>query len=228
MLEMYKDQAPILQELFQNEDMSRISGYVNSKISQFELPYLELAVFFTTVVGAFKEFAPDLYQLYESQLKEVMDRDPTLRPMFPGSVFACTAINFPPGAVSLPHRDHLNLAYGWCSITSLGRFNHKAGAHLVFPELKLAVEFPAGSTSFIPSAAFTHYNTTIQEGETRSSITQFSAGGIFRWTAYGHQQKGKAQAASIQGKKWWDKGEGLYEVWPRDKVGAGPGSGNQG
>jgi hypothetical protein len=147
-----------------------------------------------------------------------MNKDESLRPAFLGSVFACAAINFPPDAVSNPHKDHLNLAYGWCSITPLGRFDHKAGAHLVLPELKLVIEFPVGSTIFVPSAAFTHYNTTIQDGEMRGSITQFSAGGIFRWTAYGHQLKHEAEAACVQGKKWWDKGKGLYEVWPKEKV----------
>jgi hypothetical protein len=149
-----------------------------------------------------------------------MDKDKSLRPPFLGSVFACAAINFPPDVVAIPHRDHLNLGYGWCSITPLGHFDHKVGAHLVLPELELAIQFPVGSTIFIPSAAFTHYNTTIQEGETRSSITQFSAGGIFRWTAYGHQLKREAEAACVQGKKWWEKGKGLYEVWPRGETDA--------
>jgi hypothetical protein len=31
MLKMYSDQAPVLQELFQNKDMLRISAYVNSQ-----------------------------------------------------------------------------------------------------------------------------------------------------------------------------------------------------
>ncbi|KAF9777255.1 hypothetical protein BJ322DRAFT_1115154 [Thelephora terrestris] len=190
MLKMYSDQAPVLQELFQNKDMLRISAYVNS---------------------AFKGFAPDLHDLYRDELKAVMDKDKSLRPPFLGSVFACAAINFPPDVVAIPHRDHLNLAYGWCSITPLGHFDHKVGAHLVLPELELAIQFPVGSTIFIPSAAFTHYNTTFQEGETRSSITQFSAGGIFRWTAYGHQLKREAEAACVQGKKWWEKGKGLDE-----------------
>jgi hypothetical protein len=156
-----------------------------------------------------------------------MDKDESLQPAFSGSVFACAAINFPPDAVSNPHRDHLNLAYGWCSITPLGHFDHKAGAHLVLPELKLAIEFPAGSTVFIPSAAFTHYNTTIQDGEVRGSITQFSAGGIFRWTAYGHQLKHEAEVACVQGKKWWEKGKGLYEVWPKEKVNVKVDKGNE-
>jgi hypothetical protein len=109
----------------------------------------------------------------------------------------------------------LNLAYGWCTITALGRFDPKKGGHLVIPELRLAIEFPPGSSILIPSAALTHYNLDICKEETRGSVTQFSAGGLFRWVAYGHQLKSNARAASVEGKKWWDKGKGLYEVWPR-------------
>ena len=87
---------------------------------------------------------------------------------------------------------------------------------MVFPELKLAVWFPAGSSIIIPSAALTHYNLPIGPQETRSSVTQFSAGGIFRWIAYGHQLKEKAVAAGVKGHQWWEKGKGLYSIWPRN------------
>jgi len=33
----------------------------------------------------------------------------------------------------------------------------------------------------------THSNTPIQKGETRSSFTQYTAGGIIRWVDYGFQ-----------------------------------------
>lgn len=109
----------------------------------------------------------------------------------------------------------MNLAYGWCAITALGDFHPTAGGHLVLPDLKLAVEFPPGSTILIPSAIFTHYNLPIGPDETRRSITLFSAGSIFRWISYKFQPKGIAVAGGVDGEHWWESKEGLYTCWPR-------------
>ena len=167
-----------------------------------------------TITDAFKEFAPELYEFYESQMKDLINSDSSLATLFSRSVFASVVFNFGPRVVTKPHRDHLNLAYGWCSITALGKFNHTVGGHLVLPDLKLAIEFPAGSMVLIPFAALTHHNLPIALHETRRSVTQYSAGGIFRWMSYGFQMKKLAVAASVTGKTWWKKGEGLYTVWP--------------
>lgn len=51
--------------------------------------------------------------------------------------------------------------------------------------MKLIIEFPAGSTIFIPSATLRHSNTAIGENETRSSFTQYTAGALFRWVDNG-------------------------------------------
>lgn len=214
MLRVYPDQVPILHRLLQNKDMLRISGYVNREGSTLTSSGRHKAS--AKSADAFKEFAPKLYDFYRVRMDELMESDEGLRPPYLDSVFACTAFNFGPQVVSTPHRDHLNLAYGWCSITAFGDFDHKAGGHLVLPDLKLAIEFPAGSTILIPSALFTHYNVPIGLQETRRSITQFSAGGIFRWINYGFQLKRVATATSVKGQKWWDKGEGLYTIWPTD------------
>lgn len=157
-------------------------------------------------------------------MEELLEEDPELSPPFGNTVFACTAFNFGPNVVSREHKDHLNLAFGWCSITALGKFDHEKGGHLVLPELKLAVEFPAGSTVFIPSAALTHYNLPIVSGEQRHSTTQFTAGGLFRWIAYGYQEKGCALAASVEQERWWETKKGLYAVWPTESVTGGPGT----
>lgn len=148
-------------------------------------------------------------------MEDLYRRYPSLKPPFANSLFACVAFNFGPQVVAIPHRDHLNLAYGWCSITALGNFNPMTGGHMVLSHLKIAIEFPPGSTIFIPSAALVHYNLPIGDGETRRSITQFSAGGLFRWIAYGFQEKGVAVASGHPGTNWWKKGSGFYEVWPQ-------------
>lgn len=73
----------------------------------------------------------------------------------------------------------------FCPLTALGKFDHTKGGHLVLFDLKIYIQFPPGSTILIPSACVEHANTPIQEGETRHSIAQYAAGGLFRWVAHG-------------------------------------------
>jgi len=47
------------------------------------------------------------------------------------------------------------------------------------------VEFPPGSTIFVPSAIVTHSNVPIQPEECRYSFTQYCAGGILHYIANG-------------------------------------------
>ena len=72
-----------------------------------------------------------------------------------------------------------------CSITAGGSFDPTEGGHIYLVELKLVIEFPPGSTILIPSAVIRHGNVPIQQGETRTSFTQYAAGGLFRWVDYG-------------------------------------------
>ena len=119
----------------------------------------------------------------------------------------------------MPHVDTKNLAQGWCSITPLGRFNHKQGGHLVLWDFGLVIDFPPGSTILIPSSLFVHSNTPIQEEETRSSIVQYAAGGLVRWVNRGFQSDkdwmAKASAEDQQRdqekqKLRWVKAAGMY------------------
>lgn len=77
------------------------------------------------------------------------------------------------------------MAWGLCAIQSLGNFDSTKGGHLYLAQLNLAIEFPAGCTALIPSAAITHANVPVQENEVRMSIIQYTAGGLYRWLDYG-------------------------------------------
>ena len=87
------------------------------------------------------------------------------------------------------HVDTGNKANGLCAITALGQFDPKRGGHLVLAQLGLVIEFPPGATILIPSATVAHGNTPIQEGETRQSVTQYAAGGLFRWVRFGFRNE---------------------------------------
>ena len=79
--------------------------------------------------------------------------------------------------------------------------------------LKLAVQFHTGSTVLIQSGCMDHGNTPIHDGEVRLSITQHTAGGLFRWVAYGFWSAKSLlkTAAGRQLKKKIDKDAG--ERW---------------
>ncbi|KAM6489083.1 hypothetical protein JOM56_001485, partial [Amanita muscaria] len=115
-------------------------------------------------------------------------------------VFPCRSFNLGPQTASLPHRDMGNLAHSWCSVTAVGQFNPKQGGHFVLWDFGIAIEFPPGSTILIPSALFMHSNASIQDGETRYSIVQYAAGGLFRWVWNGCKTDKKLEE-SLKGNK---------------------------
>ncbi|KJA19582.1 hypothetical protein HYPSUDRAFT_143505, partial [Hypholoma sublateritium FD-334 SS-4] len=133
-------------------------------------------------------FAPKLYHHTRGVLNDLYDNTPGLERLFLAhvSVFPAAAFNIGPDVWTYPHRDTLNLAYGWCAIQVLGNFDPKKGGHLVLWELRLVIEFPPGALVLIPSATITHFNVTVAEGDTRSSFTQYMLGGLFRWVDYGY------------------------------------------
>ncbi|KAJ7445564.1 hypothetical protein B0H11DRAFT_1746769 [Mycena galericulata] len=135
--------------------------------------------------AAFGIWGSRLYQYYRQHDAQLRNKFPHLRRPFSRSIFTCCAFNFGPNVWTFKHRDVLNLAFGWCAVQALGRFNHKTGGHLVLHDLKLIVEFPAGALILLPSATVAHSNIPVQPGEERVSFTQFTPGGIFRFVDNG-------------------------------------------
>ncbi|KAK7437701.1 hypothetical protein VKT23_018417 [Stygiomarasmius scandens] len=138
--------------------------------------------------AAYAAFSPDNYKYYFEGMKRVKKLleelgvpAEDLEPNFPRSVFACISVNFGPRTRTFVHADSKNTAHGMCAITSAGNFDYKLGGHLVLWDLKLVIEFPPGTTILIPSALLLHSNIGVRAHETRYSITQYTAGGIWRW-----------------------------------------------
>lgn len=169
-------------------------------------------------IAAFSQFGSDLHKFYRERMKELCEHHPHLSPLFSNTVFAAASFNLGPQAICIPHVDWVNFAYGWCAVVALGNFDYTKGGHFVIPSLKLAIQFPPGSTLFIPSALLTHYNLPIAEGETRRSFTQFSAGNIFRWIAYGFQPKAVAVKNGIHPVPWWENRQGLFTQLPKNQL----------
>jgi hypothetical protein len=105
------------------------------------------------------------------------------------------------------------LLNGWCSITSFSPFDSKRGGHIILWDLGLVVEFPAGSTVFIPSAFIMHSNVPIACDERRYSFTQYCSGGIFRYIANGFRTDDEflAQATKTEKAQREMEREGRWE-----------------
>lgn len=148
-----------------------------------------------------------MFEHYVRTFKSLFNHHPGLRHNFSNSIFPAATFNLGPDTVALGHQDYGNLAFGMCALSSLGPYNPKKGGHLVLFNLKIVIEFPPGSTILIPSATVEHGNTAIQHGESRMSLAQYAAGGLFRWVAYGFQSAlsllsqsgGQARKSEIDG-----------------------------
>ncbi|KAJ3871372.1 hypothetical protein F5051DRAFT_340995 [Lentinula edodes] len=149
-----------MDELLNHEDMVRLVGFTNS---------------------LYNSFNHKTYVEYKETLESHLVHNPRLRPTSSKTVFAATTINFGPRTIVPPHIDGGNTGHGWCSDSSLGPYNPDKGGHLVLWNLGLIIRFPPGATVLFPSALITHSTVPIQPDETRYSIVQYSAGGLFRW-----------------------------------------------
>ena len=136
-------------------------------------------------LGSFQFFAPKLYQHYDVTMQAIHGHYPDIKQNFSNSIYPATTFNLGPKVACFDHVDRANLFNGICAITGLGTYNPKTGGHIVLWDLKMIIEFPPGSTILIPSATLRHSNIPIQAGETRYSMTQYAAGGLFRTVKYG-------------------------------------------
>ncbi|KAG6809041.1 hypothetical protein H0H92_001827 [Tricholoma furcatifolium] len=118
---------------------------------------------------------------------------------FAKSIFPAITLNLGPQTQCYIHLDQNNVANGMCIVTALGNYDHKKGAHFIFYELNLAVEYPSGMSLALPSAILPHGNTPIQPGENRFSVMQYCAGGLVRWMEYG-QVTAKKLCSTQQGR----------------------------
>lgn len=96
-----------------------------------------------------------------------------------------TTFNIGEQSICHPHVDDRDFLFGWAPTKCFGAFNPKEGGHIVFWDLGIAFEFPPGTEIFFPSALLIHFNTSLQPGETRYSVTSYSSGGEFEWVYRG-------------------------------------------
>ncbi|KIY53648.1 hypothetical protein FISHEDRAFT_32905, partial [Fistulina hepatica ATCC 64428] len=167
--------------------------------------------------AVFAAWAPRLFAYYLTALNALLASDSSLIRNFTCSVWAVITFNLGPQTITWRHRDVLNIPFGWCCVTALGRFDYKRGGHLVLWDFGLIIEFPPGATILLPSAIIEHSNVSISPGETCYSLTQYSAGGLFRWVEQGFQTQKSLDEDSLKhiheaNEKRWAEGLSYFST----------------
>src|ERR1700753_3538299 len=94
------------------------------------------------MIAVFEDFAQELHSFCEKTLSELGERRPELRRPFHNTAFGSMTFNFGPVVCTQPHRDMMNLSWGWCSVTALGNYAHPKGGHLVLWDVGVVIQFP--------------------------------------------------------------------------------------
>ncbi|KAI0323216.1 hypothetical protein GY45DRAFT_1349849 [Cubamyces sp. BRFM 1775] len=194
----------VVDELLKNDAIRRLAGFGDA---------------------CMRLYAPRLYEYYAGTMDIVCRDNPKLKRNFERGVFGAATFNLGPKVVTYVHTDHQNIPSGWCAVTALGDFDYKKGGHLLLWDVKLAIEFPPGALILLPSAILRHSNATIAPRERRSSFTQFSAGGLFRWVECGcRSQKvfsAEGNTLAMTGAERWLRGVGMWSTWGQLKSALG-------
>ncbi|KAJ7236134.1 hypothetical protein C8J57DRAFT_1194408 [Mycena rebaudengoi] len=150
----------LLRRLVGNKDVERMATYASA---------------------VFNLWVPKVYAYYHEHDMALRKHLPHLERNFPKSVFSSATFNFGPDVWIFKHQDILNAPFGMCAVQALGDFDAMKGGHLILWDLKLVIEFPAGTTILLPSTTICHSNLPVQPGDKRSSFTQYTAGGLMRY-----------------------------------------------
>jgi hypothetical protein len=154
---------------------------------------------------ALETYNKTAYNMYNEALDYTCRRR-NLKRNFESSPWAALTANLGSNIITVPHLDSANLAFGWCAVTALGNFDPVTSKHMVLWDLGIYVHFPPGSTILLPSVLIVHSNLPIMFGETRCSLTQYTAGSLFRWV-YNKCQTDKEfdASATVEEKKRRDE-----------------------
>ncbi|KAG6814823.1 hypothetical protein H0H93_012110 [Arthromyces matolae] len=198
---------PMLERVINNVDVQRLLSYASA---------------LHRILATLQLWAPRLYEYLDTKLSWFYEhwRNGTNR-MFGRSVYPSAAINMGGRVRTFVHRDVMNIPFGWCAVTALGRFDADKSAKLILWEPKLVIRFPHAATVQIPSATITHSNTAVNGTDVRVSVTQYAPGGLFRWIDNGGRTEGQLSKQDpklyreMQEAKAtrWHMGLGLLSTW---------------
>ena len=67
-----------------------------------------------------------------------------------------------------------------------------------FTEAKVSIDFPPGALCIFPSHVLHHFNSPIQPGDTRGSLTMFMSTDVVKWHGYGGMAKDTPEEVKAQ------------------------------
>ncbi|KAJ3925043.1 MAG: hypothetical protein NXY57DRAFT_907552, partial [Lentinula lateritia] len=158
------DKQDLMQNLLAHRCFHRVAGFQSAALSTW---------------------FPRCYQAALHRARRLEELRPELMPNFDNSVYSCMTVNFGPQTWTYIHTDSKNDPCLPCAVTSGGKYNWKLGGHMVLWDFGVVLEFPPGTTILLSSAFLRHSNIPVSKGETRVSVTQYSAGSIRQWLEYG-------------------------------------------
>lgn len=175
-------------------------------------------------LGVISTWFPEHARDYRSCIKEFSARDPALAAPSPHLPFPALTINAGRVTICYPHRDSPNDAAGICLDWILGAFDARSSGQLVLHEPRKILALEPGRAVLFPSAIITHETIPISEGEWRSGVTGYAAGGLWRYMAQGFVTRAiwEATAAAeewrvhdAQGSDRWDSKVRRYMTLPQ-------------
>ncbi|KAJ3922622.1 hypothetical protein F5877DRAFT_33291, partial [Lentinula edodes] len=172
------DRQPMMEEMFEKSCFQRVAGFQNA---------------------AFATWYPKNYAEHLRLNAQLEAKLPHLRRNFENSIYLCMTVNFGPSTWTHIHTDSKNDVRVPCAITTGGKYDYKQSGHLILWDFKLILEFPPGATILLPSALIRHSNLPLADGETRVSVTQYTAGGIRRWLEYGGRTEDEFRTQDPEG-----------------------------
>jgi hypothetical protein len=141
-------------------------------------------------------FQPNACRLGREVHAALRDRyGPALDSRFSQGIWSGAAWNFPPKAVSVPHRDSNNPHAFPCVVSAGGDFDADVGGMIVLWDLGIFVRFPPTSTVMLTSGDCTHFNVPVRPTESRWSVTQYMAGPLITWVRRRFRKESELTAA---------------------------------
>lgn len=125
----------------------------------------------------------------QATLRDVEAKHPSLRRPLRRAPFAAATLNLGPATVCWSHRDSGNAIGHMCLDGANGDYDWTAGGHLILHEAQLVIQLRPGDLILFPSALVTHANIPVSAGESRYSLTAYSAGALERYRQQGMQTK---------------------------------------
>ncbi|KAH9922190.1 uncharacterized protein B0H18DRAFT_521974 [Fomitopsis serialis] len=142
-----------------------------------------LAPVILLVSRIFRRVFPELHKYYASALDFALRNDASLDALF--YPFASFALNMGE-VICARHLDCTNLGPGLCCIIPFGQYDPSSDCRIGLAELGCEVEVAPGVPLWIPSAAFTHYNTALVTGGAwRGSAVFWTGGTMFQYHELG-------------------------------------------